>query len=91
MIDAEILIKVLSIKGIGPAIAKTLVRSLKADAKSDADLSEHLLSQALTIPRLTLDKTVIQAGFAEAEHIISKSRDLGISFLTTNPHFTPAC
>ena len=76
------LIKLLSIKGIGQRTARQLIPP--SNISSDNELVEFLLGQNSKTPRLKLTKIIIKSGIEKATRIMSKSSDLGISFIDFN-------
>lgn len=80
MTKTELIIKLLSISGIGCKNARKLTDNLSPKVSTDNDLIDYLLLNS-SKSRLKLDRSIIKTGIEKAYHIISKSQRLGISFI----------
>lgn len=87
MDNVSILIKILSIKGVGPATAKKLIPT--SYISCDSDLKNFLQRKSGMQSQLRLTPSLIRLGIEKGNQIIAESRKHNISFLDFNSPLYP--
>ena len=81
MITNELIIQLLSIKGVGRKSAKKIIDNLDFKIDTENEFMEFILETSQNIPRLNLNKEIIYEGFEKGNVIIDNSEKNDIFFI----------